>query len=202
LNASELRVRVYYDFASTLCYVAHRALARLAEPIAELGIALDWSPLDLTRLVGGHRAGAAIHELRRANAARVAEELNVAVQVPRVWPEARALGAAALLAEPLGRGASWRERAFSAVFEEHALVLDAAGAARLAGELALELAPAAIEAALATLDANTARAREEQVTGVPTFMLGAWPFGGIQSDDTMLRVLGRFAAKARERAPG
>ena len=35
------------------------------------------------------------------------------------------------------------------------------------------------------------------MSGVPTFMLGAWPFGGIQSDDTMLRVLERFATKAR-----
>jgi predicted DsbA family dithiol-disulfide isomerase len=84
------------------------------------------------------------------------------------------------------------------VFEESRLVLDAADAARLARELALELSPAAIDAALAELDLATARAREELVTGVPTFMLGAWPFGGIQSDDTMLRVLERFAKKARE----
>lgn len=198
--AQALRVRVHYDFASTLCYVAHRALARIAEPIAALGIEFAWTPLDLTRLVGGRLPGAEIGELRRSNAARVAEELGVPVQAPRVWPDVRALGAAALLAEPLGRGASWRERAFCAVFEEHRLVLDAADATRLARELALELAPAAIEAALAELDLATARARQEFVTGVPTFMLGAWPFGGIQSDDTMLRVLERFAQKARESA--
>jgi predicted DsbA family dithiol-disulfide isomerase len=192
-----LEVRVHYDFASTLCYVAHRALAKLAEPIASLGLALRWTPLDLTRLVGPHRAGAPIDELRRGNAARVAEELGVAVRVPRVWPDARALGAAALLAEPLGRGESWRERAFSAVFEEGLLEADAEAAARLARDLSLELAPSAIEDALATLDLRTEEARAEQVTGVPTFMLGTWPFGGIQSDDTMLRVLERFARKAR-----
>jgi predicted DsbA family dithiol-disulfide isomerase len=201
-EAQTLRVRVHYDFASTLCYVAHRALARIAEPIAALGIELVWTPLDLTRLVGGRRPGAEIGELRRSNAARVAEELGVPVQAPRVWPDVRALGAAALLAEPLGRGASWRERAFCAVFEENRLVLDTTDAARLARELALELSPAAIDAALAELDLATARAREELVTGVPTFMLGAWPFGGIQGDDTMLRVLERFAQKAREAAAG
>jgi 2-hydroxychromene-2-carboxylate isomerase len=198
LSRLPLRVRVHYDFASTLCYVAHRALPRIAEGVAALGIELAWTPLDLTRLVGGRRAGAALDDLRRGNAARVAGELGVPVRVPRVWPDARALGAAALLAERLGRGASWRERAFTAVFEEGRLALDATAAAGLARELALELAPETIEGALAELDAATESAREELVTGVPTFMLGAWPFGGIQSDDTMLRVLERYAAKARE----
>ena len=198
MSVRPLEVRVHYDFASTLCYVALLALARLAEPIAALGIELCWTPLDLSRLVGPHRAGAPIDELRRANAARVAEELGVAVRVPRVWPDARALGAVALLAEPLGRGESWRERAFSAVFEEGRLELDPTAATRLARELGLELAPAAVEDALAALDLATERARDEQVSGVPTFMLGTWPFGGIQSDDTMLRVLERFARKCRD----
>ena len=193
-----LCVRIHYDFASTLCYVAHRALPRLAEPVAALGIEWVWTPLDLARLVGPMRGGAPIDDLRRSNAARVAEELGVAVRVPRVWPDVRALGAAALLAEPIGRGAGWRERAFSAVFEEGRLALDAAGAARLAAEIGLVLSPSDIEAALAALERATEAAREELVTGVPTFMLGRWPFGGIQNDDTLLRVLERFARRARE----
>ena len=41
--------------------------------------------------------------------------------------------------------------------------------------------------------------REELVSGVPTFMLGAWPFGGIQSDARLLHVFERFARKARGR---
>ena len=45
-----LRVRVHYDFASTLCYVAHRALARLEGRISALGIELAWTPLDLAKI--------------------------------------------------------------------------------------------------------------------------------------------------------
>lgn len=191
-----LAVPLYYDFASSLCYVAHRVLPRCEARIAELGIALVWTPLDLGRLVGGYSRGAEVHAVRRENAARVAHELGVPLSVPRVWPDSRALAAAALLAEPLGRGASWRERAFSAVFEEGRLEVDAEAAAALAHELALDLAPAAIAGALPALDTLTERAREQQVSGVPTFLLGRWPFGGIQSDDTMLRVLERFAHKA------
>jgi predicted DsbA family dithiol-disulfide isomerase len=192
------RVRVHYDFASTLCYVAHRALAKLEAKVAALGVELAWTPLDLARLAAPWRAGAEVDALRRANAARVAEELGVPVRVPRVWPDGRALGAAALLADPLGRSASWRERAFTAVFEEGRLAVAADEAARLAGEIGLALSPAAVREALAALELATEGAREEQVTGVPTFMLGAWPFGGIQSEDTMLRVLERFARRARE----
>lgn len=192
-----IRVRIHYDFASTLCYVAHRVLGRMSDAIDALGIKLVWTPLDLTRLVALQRPGAPIDELRRSNAARVAEELAVPVCVPRFWPQTRALGAVALLAEPLGRGASWRERAFSAVFEGGLAAADTDTALGLARELSLALAPAGVEGALADLDARTEAAREELVTGVPTFMLRSWPFGGIQSEDTLLRVFERFAKKAR-----
>jgi predicted DsbA family dithiol-disulfide isomerase len=192
-----LRVRVHYDFASSLCYVAHRALARLAAPLDALGIELVWTPLDLARLVGPHRPGAALDELRRANAARVAAELGVALRVPRIWPDVATLGAVALLAEERGRGASFRERAFCAVFEEGLVAADAAAALRLARDLSLALEPEALAPALQELERRTESAREEQVSGVPTFMLGSWPFGGIQTDETMLRVFERFAAKAR-----
>ena len=192
-----LRVRIYYDFASSLCYVAQRALPRIEARVAALGITFAWTPLDLGRLLGGYRAGAELDAVRRANAARVAEELGVALRVPRVWPASRALAATALLAEPLGRGAGWRERAFSAVFEEGIVDADAAVAARLACEISLPLGVEEIEHALPALDQHTERAREELVSGVPTFMLGAWPFGGIQSDATLLQVFERFAEKAR-----
>jgi predicted DsbA family dithiol-disulfide isomerase len=195
--AARLRVRVHYDFASTLCYVAHRVLARLAPALEALGIELAWTPLELSRLVGPYRPGASVDELRRANAARVAAELGVAVRVPRVWPDVRTLGALALLAGDAARGASWRERAFRAVFEEGLVAIDAGAALRLAREVALAPEPAALDAALAELERRTEAAREELVSGVPTFMLGRWPFGGIQSEETLLRVFERYATRAR-----
>jgi predicted DsbA family dithiol-disulfide isomerase len=196
-----LAVRVYYDFASTLCYVAHRRLAALAPRIADLGIELAFCPLELSRLLG-YRPGSPVDEARRANAARVAAELDVPVRVPRIWPDVHRLAAAAVLAEPVGRGASWRERAFTAVFEEGIVEVDGETAVRLAREVSLELTAAALEGASESLAASCEKAREEGVTGVPTFMLDRWPFGGIQSDDTMLAVLERFARKAAQSAGG
>jgi predicted DsbA family dithiol-disulfide isomerase len=194
-----LPVRIHYDFASTLCYVAHRRLGELAPRIADLGIELAWSPLELSRLLG-YRPGASLDEARRENAARVAAELEVPVRVPRVWPDVHRLALAAWVAEPLGRGASWRERAFTAVFEEGLVSIDEATVLRLARDVAFELTPAALAAAREPLANACESAREAGVTGVPTFMLGSWPFGGIQSDETMLHVLERFATRAREGA--
>ena len=192
-----VRVRVHYDFASSLCYVAHRVMQRMHCTLAELGLALEWSPLDLAALVGPYRAGAKVSEPRRENARRVASELGVAVAVPHVWPDTRAANAAAFCAERAGRGATWRERVFTAVFEEGRHSLGDAEVLALAREHELAFDARDLARGRRELELRTELAREEQVSGVPTFMLGTWPFGGIQTDDTMRRVLERFARKAR-----
>ncbi|HEY8122787.1 MAG TPA: DsbA family protein [Myxococcota bacterium] len=195
--SAPLRVRVHYDFASSLCYVAHCVMQRMSGTLAELEIALVWSPLDLARLVGPYRPGAEISETRRENARRVARELDVALNVPRIWPDSSGLNAAAFAAERLGRGATWRERIFSALFEQGELALGDEDVLELARQLSLPLDARDLARGRRELELKTELAREEQVSGVPTFMLGTWPFGGIQSDDTMRRVLARYAEKLR-----
>ncbi len=197
MRADALRVRVHYDFASSLCYVTHRVMARMSGTLDELGIALEWSPLDLARLTGPYRAGQEIPETRRANAARVAEELGVPMRVPAVWWDSRAVNAAACLAERAGRGATWRERVFTLLFEEERPAPGAAEVEAIGGELGLSFRVRDVERAQNELELRTELAREEGVSGVPTFMLGSWPFGGIQSEETMRHVLSRFAHKAR-----
>jgi predicted DsbA family dithiol-disulfide isomerase len=192
-----LRVRVHYDFASSLCYVAHRVMQRMDGALGELGVALSWTPLDLARLVGPYRAGAKISDSRRENALRVAGELGVALSVPGSWPDSRAANAAAFSAERAGRGDTWRERIFTAVFEEHRHALGDDDVLALARELELPLDARDLARGKSELEVKTELAREEQVSGVPTFMLGTWPFGGIQTEDTMQRVLERFVRKAR-----
>ncbi len=191
-------VRVYYDFASTLCYVAHRLMGRMGEELDELGIDLEWSPLDLSFLLGW-TPGREVPELRRANAARVARDLGVEVRVPRLWPDARAADAAALLLDDPAAEATWRERAFSAVFEEGRDLGSAEAAAALAAELDLSLPAADIAEAGEELERRTQLAAAEEVTGVPTFMLDAWPFGGIQEERTMSSIFRRWLTR-RERS--
>ena len=102
-----------------------------------------------------------------------------------------------ILLSTAGQGFSWRERAFCAFFEEGRPPEDAEAVCRLAAELGWALDPAALRSARRELEARTVAAAEAMVTGVPTFVLGGWPFGGIQSEDSMLRVLERFAARTR-----
>jgi predicted DsbA family dithiol-disulfide isomerase len=191
-------VRVDYDFASSLCFVAHRAMQRLAPRLEELRIALRWSPLDLTRITGWQR-GATVDDDRRANVLRVSEELGIPVRMPRIWLDSRRAHAVALTLSG-AREEAWREAVWTSIFEAGRWPDD-----ELTGELARELGIALEEDALlrgaAELEERTRRAYEQEVTGVPNFMLGSWPFGGIQTDETMLSILGRYASRQRESSP-
>jgi predicted DsbA family dithiol-disulfide isomerase len=189
-----LIVPVYYDFASTIAYVAHRVMGDLAAPLGELDVELEWRPLDLAALAGWTR-GAPMPAEARDNAARVARELGVAATPPPRWIDSRAAHAVALALGDTPRGATWRERVWTAAFEERR-ALDAEVVAALAQDLDLELPQLDGDAVAAATEA----ARALGVNGVPTFLLDRWPMGGIQEPATMLRMLERFARRQREAA--
>jgi predicted DsbA family dithiol-disulfide isomerase len=191
-----LRVRVYYDFASTLCYVGYRVMQRMRSELEALALELEWAPLDLSSLTGWPR-GVEVTGPRRDNALRVARDLAVEVRMPGSWMDSRRAHAVVLALEEEPRRAAWRERVLSGVYEE-GRALDEPGVLEgWARHLAIDLEPLDLDAAAARLEAHTHEARESEVTGVPTFMLGRWPFGGIQEEATMRHLLGRWAAKQR-----
>jgi predicted DsbA family dithiol-disulfide isomerase len=186
-------VPVYYDFASTICYVAHRVMGRMTADLDALAVRLDWRPLDLTRLTGWPR-GAVVAGPRRANALRVASDLGVPVRMPGVWLDSRAAHAVALTLAGTPKEPAWRERVWSAVFEEGCDLGDAT-LVRLGRDLDLTLSLPPADAALAGVEALAAAAHAAGVTGAPTFMLGPWPCGGIQEERTMRSLLERFVRK-------
>lgn len=191
-----LRVRVYYDFASTLCYVGYRVMGRLQSDLDALAIDLEWTPLDLVGITGWPR-DAAVEGPRRDNALRVARELGVAVRMPARWMDSRRAAAVALALAGTPREAAWRERVFSGVFEEGRAVDGPQDVEAFARDLGLALDDLDLAAAGDALAERTREARGAEVTGVPTFMLGPWPFGGIQEEATMRSLLGRWARKQR-----
>ena len=197
-GASErLRVEVYYDFASSLCYVGHRVMERMRPLLDELGIALDWKPLDLTELSHWKR-GDEMWEPARANTQRVASELDVPLRIPRRWMDSRGAMAVALRLKGSDREPAWRERVWSAVFEEGRDLDEADELERLARDLDLDLPPLLDPRAIEAVEVATLLAAEADVLGVPTFMLDTWPVGGIQDERTMRSVFTRFARKKRE----
>lgn len=192
-----IRIRVDYDFASSLCYVAHRAMQRIEQRLSALCLDLWWSPIDLTLLTGWER-GAELDEERRANVLRVSQELGVPLTMPGAWIDSRRAHAIALCLED-AQEATWREAVWSQTFEAGRWPTDQS-LDELARELGVAPEPARIERAAEELVERTRRAHAQEVTGVPNFMLGRWPFGGIQTDETMLSILSRYAAKQREDA--
>ena len=196
-SADPVRIPVWYDFSSTLCYVAHRLMGRMAPFLEEQGIELAWQPLDLTQLLAPYERGRQVPEIRRANAHRVAADVGVNVTAPALWHDSRPAHALALTLAGGIHEPSWRERVFTAVFEEGRGPPDEAQVRHFARELVLDVAPEAVAHGWQTLRLTTEEAREQMVTGVPTFMLGEWPFGGIQTEETMKHMLGRYVTRKR-----
>ncbi len=187
------RVVIYYDFASSLCYVADRVMERMAPELEELALELRWRPLDLTML-SHWRRGDEMREPARANTARVARELDVVLRIPSHWMDSRGALAVALRLAGSEREPTWRERVWSAVYEEGRDLDEEQTVERLARELDLDLDSLLDARALEAVEVETTLATEANVSGVPTFMLGEWPLGGIQDEQTMRSVFRRYAA--------
>ena len=81
-------IRVYYDFASTLCYVAHRVLTSIEPQIDELGVQLEWVPIDLTMAAPWDRGDSFADEVRDA-VHGTASTLGVDVEMPDPWLDSR-----------------------------------------------------------------------------------------------------------------
>jgi predicted DsbA family dithiol-disulfide isomerase len=197
-NSSAVRVPVFYDFSSTICYFTHRVLGRLRPDLDELGLTLDWSPIDLVGITAWRR-GEPFGPDRTRNLERLSLELDVPVAMPTHWMDSRAAMAvaAALAGARDGEEARWRDAVWTWVYED-ARSLDEPGALDAIASRAGIAVGAPGAAGLEEIERRTVMAHAAGVRGVPTFLLDAWPVGiGIQEQETMLDFLRRFAAKKR-----
>ena len=196
-------VPVYFDYASSLCFIAWRIAERLE---TQLDVVMRWRPLPLTAQYPAWRPGARLPPEVCARVARVAKETEVALRIPPRWLDSRAALEGAIFAEAQGRGRAYHEAIFRAVYEDGADLGDpavlrcAASAAGLAAE--------AFDGWLAggrgagTLAMLLREARELGIVGYPTFLLGEFPLTGIQPYDTMRLLLARHIVRSRERSDG
>jgi predicted DsbA family dithiol-disulfide isomerase len=194
-----LLIPVYFDFASTLCYAAHRVMGRLGSELSGSRIALDWRPIDLARITGWRR-GTDVVGGRREHVLRVARQLVGPVRVPPHWIDSRPAAAMALALHGTAKEAAWRERVWTAVFEEGRDPDDDGELAAWARDIGLD--DSLLDVRIAAVGAETDRAHALGIDGVPTFLLGPWPMPGIQDDTTMLGLLRRWAERHRKRSRG
>lgn len=200
-----IRVVVHYDFASSLCYVAHRVLGRMSDFLDESGLMLEWTPIDLSRLMGW-RPGAPIDPQRLEDVRQIAASLDVPIRIPHRWQDSYDVHAAGLALHERDASSgsqlepSWRERVFTAVYEQGGRCDEGGLVERITSAMRAALTREELDLGAVRLDSRTRDAARSGVSGVPTFMLGEFPFGGIQEEATMRSVLGRYADKQRRPA--
>lgn len=196
-----LEVFVYYDFASSLSYVAHRVLARLDEALAAERVDLRWKAIDLTG-VGNFQRGRLLDPARRQSLLRVAAALDVNLDPPARWPDSRLAGeVAVVLDERIDHGLDpviereWREAVFAACYERDADVEDLLR--DFERRVPFPLGSAGDLAGGRRLAEVTRKAVAAGVEGVPTLMLDVFPLCGIHDEETMLGMIRRYARRRR-----
>lgn len=195
---NRIQIPVHYDFASSLCYVTHRLMKRMTGFLNDLELELVWTPIDLARLMGWRRNDP-IQAHRIEHVREVGRALDVAFEVPERWLDSRT-GSAISLGLGLGSAADslWRERVFTALYEQGSRPERDEDWLALLGDVGHRVDTSKLAAMLEELKTSTQWATEQMVTGVPTFMLGPWPMGGIQDEETMRSLLGRWARQQRQ----
>jgi predicted DsbA family dithiol-disulfide isomerase len=189
-------IRVYYDFASTLCYVAHRVLSRVEREVADLGVALEWRPIDLTMMAPWDRGDSFRADVRAA-VRNTGLQLGIDVEMPDPWLDSRPASQVALCARTAADEARWRSRVFDTFFD-HKTPRLTPELARLAHEVSgLEAIPDERQG-FAPVEESTREAIALGVTGVPSFLLDNWLFGGVYDDELMVSILRQLSEQYRQ----
>ena len=189
-------IPIFFDYASTLCYVAWRIVREL-EP--ELGFEALWKGVPIA--VRDHRAkaGRTLGPTEVHKIATVAAETGIVVVPPAQWIDSTFALEGAELARDAGVFRSYHERVFRAAFEYRRDIAELAVLEEIAAQAGIERSRFR-----ARLDDHSMAARIEEhrreadrfsALGYPTFILGDFPLTGIQPIETMRALLGRFIEK-------
>jgi predicted DsbA family dithiol-disulfide isomerase len=195
---AQIVIPIYFDYASTLCYIAWRI-------IGELKLELDFEPLwkgiPIQWRNHASRPGNALGTVERVKIATVIAETGVQVTPPDCWIDSEAALMGSELAREAGVFEPFHDKVFRSAFE---LGLDISHLDRLAEIAAAvgmdsEAFRQGIQWRLTAscLMENKSEADRFSALGYPTFMLGEFPLIGIQPKETMRLLLARFLSQRR-----
>lgn len=195
-----LIVPVYFDYASSLCYIAWRIAALLE---AQLNVVMRWRPVQIAAQYPTWKQGGYIGGDTRGKIERVSRETGIPLRIPERWLDSRAALEGAVLAEEHSRLPEYHRAVFGAAYERGedigslSVLTKAADAAGLPVGSFMEWV--ATRRAAPHLAATLEEARQHGVVGYPTFFLGEFPLTGIQPYETMKLLLLRHVERSRER---
>jgi predicted DsbA family dithiol-disulfide isomerase len=191
-------IPVYFDYASSLCYVAWRVVTGLQD---ELEFDALWKGVSISSRSPNLRPGRGLGPAERRRLMTVAEEIGIPVTPPEKWLDSEAALKGAELARDAGAFAPYHAGVFRAAFEQR---LDIAGhellgaiAERAGMDRARFLADLQDDRTAARLAENGREADRVGVVGYPTFLLGDFPLTGIQSVNTMRCLISRYIERRR-----
>jgi predicted DsbA family dithiol-disulfide isomerase len=191
-----VRVRVYFDFASTLCYVAHCVLTSVEQEIADLGVELEWRPIDLTMAAPWNRGDSFRDEVRTA-VRNTGIALGIDAEMPDPWLDSRPASDVALQAPSASAEARWRREVFDSIFKRKTPQLTPELIALARDLMGVDPVPDE-EQGFPRVEESTSEAIALGVTGVPTFLLDNWVFGGVYDGESMVSILDQLVKQYRE----
>jgi predicted DsbA family dithiol-disulfide isomerase len=195
-------IPIYFDYASTLCYVAWRIVSELER---ELDFEPLWKGVPIRLRDGNSRPGNALGPIERMKVLNVVAETGVQVTAPEHWIDSDAALQGSELAREGRVFAAYHAGVFRAAFEQRRdiakldLLADIAASAGIdATRFAEGLRDRRMQSRIAE---HKIEADSVAAIGYPAFILGSYPLIGIQPIETMRLLIRRFLDQ-RAREPG
>lgn len=186
-------IPVYFDYASTLCYIAWKIVSELE---SELDFEALWKgvPISLRdfKASAGNQVGPREHQKVRIAAA----ETGVAVELPKSWTNSDAALQGAELARESNAFGAYHSAVFRAAFEDRHDIANLEVLGDLAQHAGMDrarfIADLRSHRMASRIADNKREADRFSALGYPTFVLGEFPLTGIQPIGTMRMLFSRY----------
>ena len=196
---SRIRIPIYFDYSSTLCYIAWRIVTPLEH---ELGFEALWKGVPIATRDFRAKPGRVLGERERQKVLFVAAETGIPVAPPSSWIDSTLALQGSEIARDAGVFPAYHDAVFRAAFDQGADIADSRVLDTIAERAGLDRSRfrAALDSgAMAERIAEHKREADEfSALGYPTFILGDFPMIGIQPIESMRLLLGRFIRQRTE----
>jgi len=189
-------IPVYFDYASTLCYIAWRIVGQLE---GELAFEALWKGVPISIRDFKAKSGRELGPRERAKVLSVAAETGINVAPPPKWLDSDAALQGAELAREAGVFRAYHDAVFRAAFEDRTDIGEIDLLADIAGRAGMDrvrfVADLASERMASRLSDNKREADAFSALGYPSFLLGDFTLTGIQPAETMRMLFTRYLNK-------
>jgi predicted DsbA family dithiol-disulfide isomerase len=199
IKMKRVRIPIYFDYASTLCYIAWRIVSPLED---ELGFEALWKGVPIAMRDFRAKPGRVLGERERQKVLFVAAETGIRVAPPSSWIDSTRALQGSEIARDAGVFAAFHDAVFRAAFDDGADIANPEVLEAIAERAGLDRAKFRTlldsGAMNPRLQEHKREADEFSALGYPTFILGDFPMIGIQPIESMRLLLGRFIRQRAE----